>query len=291
MAVMTNTELANKLIDIAKSYKTLYVMGCFGAPMTEYGKNRYTQNHSYNKQSSRTKHIMNATADTFGFDCVCLIKGVLWGWNGNQNHIYGGASYASNGVPDIGADTIIKRCTDVSSDFSNIEIGELVHMTGHVGVYVGNGLAVECTPKWSNNVQLTACNCDVAGYNRRNWSTHGKLPYVEYLPTQPTKPAVKPTETVKKSNEELAKEVIQGKWGNGQARKDALTKAGYNYSEVQTIVNEMLKPKPTVKTNEQIAKEVIRGNWGNGAERKRRLQAAGYNYRTIQNIVNEMLRK
>lgn len=289
---MNNQEFANKLIEIATKYKTLYVMGCFGQAMNDYGKNRYTQNHSYNKQASRTKHIMNATADTFGFDCVCLIKGVLWGWNGDTKGLYGGAKYASNGVPDIGADSIIKKCSNVSTDFTKIEIGELVHMKGHVGVYVGNGLAVECTPKWSNNVQLTACNCDVAGYNRRNWTSHGFLPYVEYLPTQPTKPAEKPTETVKKSNEELAKEVIQGKWGNGQARKDALTKAGYNYSEVQSIVNEMLKPKPTVKTNEQIAKEVINGNiWGNGAERKRRLQAAGYNYRTIQNIVNEMLRK
>lgn len=43
----------------------------------------------------------------------------------------------------------------------------------------------------------------------------------------------------KKSNEELAREVIQGKWGNGQARKDALTKAGYDYAAVQSIVNEL----------------------------------------------------
>lgn len=44
----------------------------------------------------------------------------------------------------------------------------------------------------------------------------------------------------KKSIDEVAKEVIQGKWGNGQARKDKLTQAGYNYSEVQKRVNELL---------------------------------------------------
>ena len=41
--------------------------------------------------------------------------------------------------------------------------------------------------------------------------------------------------------EELAKEVIQGKWGNGQERKDKLTAAGYDYSAVQAKVNELLK--------------------------------------------------
>ncbi len=45
----------------------------------------------------------------------------------------------------------------------------------------------------------------------------------------------------KKSNEEIAKEVIAGKWGNGAARKQRLTAAGYNYSVVQAIVNKMLK--------------------------------------------------
>ena len=46
--------------------------------------------------------------------------------------------------------------------------------------------------------------------------------------------------TPKKSNEELANEVIAGKWGNGNARKTALTKAGYDYDAVQAIVNQKL---------------------------------------------------
>ena len=44
----------------------------------------------------------------------------------------------------------------------------------------------------------------------------------------------------KKSNEELANEVIQGKWGNGQDRKNRLNSAGYDYQTVQTIVNQKL---------------------------------------------------
>jgi GH24 family phage-related lysozyme (muramidase) len=44
-----------------------------------------------------------------------------------------------------------------------------------------------------------------------------------------------------KTNEEIAKEVLAGKWGNGTERKTALEKAGYNYTEIQKLVNKLLK--------------------------------------------------
>ena len=44
-----------------------------------------------------------------------------------------------------------------------------------------------------------------------------------------------------KSVDEIAKEVIQGKWGNGEERKKKLTAAGYDYSVIQKKVNEILK--------------------------------------------------
>ena len=54
-------------------------------------------------------------------------------------------------------------------------------------------------------------------------------------------PAVKETGTgtAKKSNEQIAKEVIDGKWGNGYQRKSRLTKAGYDYKAIQALVNSM----------------------------------------------------
>ena len=202
--MMTNSEFVAKLIDVAKNYKTLYVMGCFGAPMTSANKKRYTQNHSYNRQASRTAMINKASADTFGFDCVCLIKGLLWGWKGDKNAIYGGATYASNGVPDYSADGLFKTCKDVSKDFSKIEIGEAVWMEGHIGVYIGDGLAVECTPRWKNRVQITACNRKVAGYNRRDWTKHGRLPYITYVkqsaPTTSKTPETKTATDFKKGD-------------------------------------------------------------------------------------------
>lgn len=47
--------------------------------------------------------------------------------------------------------------------------------------------------------------------------------------------------SIGKDNKVIAAEVINGKWGNGEERKKRLTEAGYNYSAVQKLVNEMLK--------------------------------------------------
>ena len=45
----------------------------------------------------------------------------------------------------------------------------------------------------------------------------------------------------KKSITTVAKEVINGKWGNGSDRKKKLEAAGYDYAAVQKKVNELLK--------------------------------------------------
>ena len=180
---MKSKVLVEKAVDIAQHYKTLYVMGCFGAPMTAANKKRYTKNNPYNTDADRTRMINAATADTFGFDCVCLIKGILWGWTGDKSKAYGGAQYASNGVPDIGADSMIARCTGVSTTgWASMVPGEAVWCKGHIGIYIGDGLAVECSPRWANKVQITAvAGCGKkAGYNTRTWTKHGKIPWVDY---------------------------------------------------------------------------------------------------------------
>ena len=179
MAIKTGKELATACLNVANNYETLYVMGCFGAPMTASNKERYIKENSYNQKDAAKQKIMAASSDTFGFDCVCLIKGLLWGWDGNASKTYGGASYCSNNVPDIGADQIINKCSDVSTDFSKIAVGELLWMKGHVGIYIGDGLAVECTPSWKGCVQVTTVKNIKSGTGHQ-WTKHGKLPYVTY---------------------------------------------------------------------------------------------------------------
>lgn len=168
---------------LAQKSKTLYIKGCFGAPMTDYNKKRYSNNNSYNAAPNRKKLIQSATVDTFGFDCVNLIKGILWGWCADESKIYGGAEYKSNGVPDFGTETMLNYCKEVSNDFSNIQPGEVLHNTSHCGIYIGDGIAVEATARWKDGVQLVAVenlgpNKKVA--NARTWDLHGKLQFIDY---------------------------------------------------------------------------------------------------------------
>lgn len=116
--------------------------------------------------------------------------------------------------------------------------------------------------------------------------------------------------------------VMQGKYGDGDARKKAL---GSKYDEVQDMINHISTASATTlanevksgkygngetrkivlgsrydevqkivnqgskKSNEQIAQEVIEGRWGDGNTRKSKLKAAGYDYDAVQAIVNKKL--
>lgn len=86
------------------------------------------------------------------------------------------------------------------------------------------------------------------------------------------------------SDEELAKMVWQGRFGNGEERKIQL---GDRYNAVQNLVNQGVGK---LKSIDEVAKEVINGKWKNYPERKTLLENAGYNYSEVQNRVNEMLR-
>lgn len=94
-----------------------------------------------------------------------------------------------------------------------------------------------------------------------------------------------------KSIDQLAQEVINGLWGNGDDRKNRLQAAGYDYNAIQDKVNQILdeSQKPAKKSIDEIAKEVIAGQWGNGQDRINRLQVAGYNYEEVQNKVNQLI--
>ena len=172
--IKTGKEFAAAAEKVAKKCKTLYVLGCFGAPMNATNKARWLKEQSFNRETARKAKITAASADTFGFDCSGFVKGLLWGWDGNASKDYGGAKYQANGVPDISADQLIKDCKDVSTDFSKIQPGEVVWISGHIGIYIGNGLAAECTYRWKDGVQITAVKNigTKSGYNSRLWTKH-----------------------------------------------------------------------------------------------------------------------
>ena len=180
---LSNEEFIAKLQTIAANYKTAYLWGTFGSPVTEQlitqKANQYPEWYTAARQSYFRSLVGK---NYFAFDCVGLIKGILWGWSGDASKSYGGAVYASGGVPDVSADGMIKLCQNGTSDFSSIIPGEAVWMEGHIGVYIGSGKVIECTPAWENGVQVTAClNIGpISGLNGRTWTKHGKLPYIYY---------------------------------------------------------------------------------------------------------------
>lgn len=178
--IYTADEFCKILTDIANNYKTLYVMGGIGFRLNDKGKERAYQN-GWNRNEPRPSMINAADEHTWAFDCVCLVKSVLWGWHADESKTYGGANYGSNNVPDVSADGMIAKCPDNSTDFSNIIKGELVWMSGHVGVYIGDGKVVECTPAWQNKVQITNLkNIGKTASPSRQWVKHGRLPWIKY---------------------------------------------------------------------------------------------------------------
>lgn len=116
-------------------------------------------------------------------------------------------------------------------------------------------------------------------------------------------PVAKPVTSDKKSIETIAREVMNGAWGNGSDRQNRITAAGYDYQAVQAKVNELYgipsasKPTaPAKKTSAQIALEIYNGTcsdprwstWGTGGTRTNRLQQAGYDPVAVQNEVNKL---
>lgn len=180
---MKQKEAVRRLISVANDYKTLYVNGTWGWPMTKANKERACRKNKYNIEHKA--QIYAASADTFGFDCSGLIKGVTaWGWDGNPNKQYGGAGYAINGVPDINEVGIAEACTEKSSDFSKIKPAMAVWMDGHIGVYVGDGHVVEATADWESKVVISDIGPNGErsrnGVRGRPWAQYGKMPWIEY---------------------------------------------------------------------------------------------------------------
>lgn len=180
----TAEEYLRMIIGIYEKFDTYYGMGAIGSPANKRNRERY--------------NVPDAPANSFIFDCSgYAYKAIPLGWCGDHSRTYGGAD-PSKAMDLFNCNDILKYCDDVSTDFSHIQPCEVLYMSGHVGIYKGNGEALECTSKWENGVMITAVkNCKITTMckHSRTWLKHGKLPFILYKEENKSDPEDEPVYT------------------------------------------------------------------------------------------------
>lgn len=183
------------------------------------------------------------------------------------------------------------------------EFAKMIEAAGYrAGVYANlNWLENELNPDdFDKNISVWVAQyyskCEYAGkYDIWQYTSSGKVSGISgncdmnYLYNEDIIKESGADTSDKKTIDELAEEVIDGKWGNGNDRKNRLEEAGYNYDKIQDRVNEILSKQSEKKSITEVAKDVISGEYGNGEERKKKLEAEGYDYDQVQAKVNQLL--
>lgn len=162
-------------------------------------------------------------------DCVGLIKGHLWSDTPESVPKYVGSQ-------DVSAYGMYKASTQkgVIGEFPYTN-GALVYASSsssymgihHVGVYCSDGYVYEAKGHQYGVVKTK--------FRLQDWQYWSLCPFITYLSD-----SAENNNVTKKSVEDIAVEVLKGLWDSGDARKQKLEEAGYNYREVQDIVNKML---------------------------------------------------
>ena len=141
--------------------------------------------------------------------------------------------------------------------------------------------------------RYAANNKKIAGYGHPAWKEEAET-IADTAPTKPTpvgdpvvidpKPIQKPQNNAQKSEDEIAREVIAGKWGNGAERKQRLIEAGYNYDSVQALVNKYLNQTQPFTAKPAPAADTFIGIVNTVKDRLNVRTGAGMNYPVIKTL-------
>lgn len=140
--------------------------------------------------------------------------------------------YLESKFPYI-ADEVNKRLNAIKEPekpAQTVAVGDLVSIADNAVYYTGKAM-----PSWvkSRNWYVKAISGDRAVIDKDEEGV--------FSICSPVNTKFLAVESHRKTVEELAREVIQGKWGNGYTRKNRLRNAGYDYAAVQAEVNRLLK--------------------------------------------------
>ena len=151
----------------AQSHGWGYVWGSYGEVLTQKTLNskakQYPDEVGGKEEYIRTHWLGRRTAD-----CIGLIKG--YGWLNTQT---GAIEYGTNGMPDIGADTMFENAAEKGTIDTLPEIpGLALWHSGHIGIYIGGGKVIHAA-----NTQAGVIISDVSGSGFTHWL---KIPYITY---------------------------------------------------------------------------------------------------------------
>ena len=165
------------------------------------------------------------------FDCWNLVKSLINEPSIDQNYTVGHHAPTVGNMGDWDGWTILQHCSDISTDFTRIFVGEYLYMAGHAGVYIGNGLVVECTCDWEGGVLISRITSSGARYRNgvygRSWTYHGKLTeWIDYN--------IKPSGKID----------VDGEWGCDTTRLcQKVIKAEYPELDVDGIISSQERSK------------------------------------------------
>ena len=145
-----------------------YVYGTYGTvldnSLLDSKITQYPEEVGGNEDFIRENWLWKRTAD-----CVGLIKGYSWYDTETQKTLL-----VSNGMPDIGADTMYENATEKGTIDTIPEIpGLAVWKEGHIGVYIGGGKVVEAYGTTTGVIRSELAD--------GGWSHWLKIPYINYV--------------------------------------------------------------------------------------------------------------
>lgn len=272
---MTETQARQKIVDIMQGWIGLKRSDRSHAPIIDtYNGNKplprsykVTYNDAYCATTTSAAAIKAGYTDIIPVECSCyyLIKKAkamgIW----HENDAY---------IPKLG-DEVVYNWQDGANYATTDNKGE----PDHVGV-------VEAVS--GTTIKVIEGNMSGGIVGRRNLKVNGRYIRGFICPNYASKATVKGPV---KSDDEIATEVLAGKWGNNPKRKQRLEAAGYDYKAIQAAVNQKVKGRASAKKSvAELAKEVLAGKWGNNPARKKALKAAGYDYSAVRAEVNRLCR-
>lgn len=162
---LTNAGLVKYAQTMTKT-KTAYMWGGLMQPITanliKIKANQYPKHYT----PSRKRYLSSLIGLGYGCDCVGLIKSY---WFGGINSPY------YDNKKDVNTTGLYNLAPAKGKINAMPEIpGLIVYMSGHVGVYIGNGKVIECTQgRYGDGVVET-------NLRGRGWTHWLKCPYIDY---------------------------------------------------------------------------------------------------------------